>query len=127
MFAVGSAALRLIGGQKRHTQTEVALLGVLAAVALVVTVAASLRALSRRWRSAPAVESVAGAMSVGILTLIGGSGLLALAWRGVLAGAIDDVLPKEALAGTDLGLVLAPTLVAAFVLVRSLRRATSTT
>jgi serine/threonine-protein kinase len=125
VLAIGSGALRAIAERPSLTSTEVLLLGILSSLAMLVTVVGAIRALALRWRSLPAVERLANGLRAAVVTLLTSVGVLSLAWRGYFT--LGEPLDKDLVPYFDVALVLAPTLLAATVFVRTLRKAGVTT
>ncbi|MEJ7733637.1 MAG: hypothetical protein WKG00_31135 [Polyangiaceae bacterium] len=99
---------------------ELVLLGVIAGLAALLVVVATLRALAR-WRSAPSVERLAEGLRTALVTLLCTIGTTMLCWQVYATwGTPPDA---DILAAVQVALVGAPTLLGALVLVLALRRA----
>jgi serine/threonine-protein kinase len=83
VFAAGAAMLRLYEPQAVLRPTEIAMLAAVSAVAAAGVVGEGVKLVLRRWRSAAAADSVGGAFAGSASTLLGCSGVLAVAWADI--------------------------------------------
>ena len=121
VFISAGRALLVAANRALLSDTEKLLIGVLAGLSVGVATIGALRALASRWRSALAVERLAGGLRAAVSTLLGGAGALAFLWQGY--ALLGPTLPPAWLRWVDTGLVLVPTLMSALVFTLTLRRA----
>jgi serine/threonine-protein kinase len=121
VMTTAGATLRAVAGRPSLTDVELVLLGVIAGLAALLVVVATLRALAARWRSAPSVERLAEGLRTALVTLLCTIGTTMLCWQVYATwGTPPDA---DILAAVQVALVGAPTLLGALVLALALRRA----
>ena len=122
--AATSAAvgLRVLGGRSALGHDDFLIVAGAAGGAGLFTFLGAGRVLVARWRSGPAVQRLGAALRASSLWLLITAGALALGWRGALALG-GTTLPAAWVGPVDLGVVLAPTVLALVVLLIGLRRA----
>ena len=119
-MTTAGATLRAVAARPTLTDVELVLLGVIAGLAALLVVVATLRALAARWRSAPSVERLAEGLRTALVTLLCTIGTTMLCWQVYATwGTPPDA---DILATVQVALVGAPTLLGALVLVLALRR-----
>ncbi len=79
VLAGGAAALRMFSGRGRIGDMELVLLFVVAGIVAVLALASAGRALSSRWRSAPAVDRLAGVFAAAAVSLLALAGFITVA------------------------------------------------
>lgn len=130
VLTTAAVFLRTILHQRSFDETQTVLLALLAVLAAAFVLLATLRVLTARWRSAPAIQSLGEGLRTALLWYLVPLGLLALVVRGYATLAvIPFTVPaasKEYLSYLDLALVLLPTLLGGAMLTIGLRRARRT-
>ena len=123
VFVVAGSVVLLIAGRPSLTSTEKILLGVISGLFVVIASVFAIRALVARWRSAWAMDRLAGGMRVALLTLLSMEGVLAIGWH--TYRLLVPFIAARWLPLVDIGVIAAPTLVSAAVFVATIRRAKS--
>jgi hypothetical protein len=121
VFVIASALVTLMAGRPNLTETEKLLLGVIAGCTVLFATVGSLRALASRWRNAWAVERLKSGLRLALVALLETTGGLAIGWRAYRF--IAQPLPSQWLPVIDIALVAIPTILGAWVFVRTLRKA----
>jgi tRNA A-37 threonylcarbamoyl transferase component Bud32 len=123
IFVIAGSIVLLIAGRSALTSTEKILLAVISGLFVLIASVFAMRALIARWRSAWAMDRLAGGMRVALLTLLSMEGVLAIGWHTYRLAApfvVGRWLPL-----VDIGVIAAPTLVSVAVFVATIRRAES--
>src|SRR5262249_33121619 len=80
VFLSGASMVLVSASRPDLTDTEKLLIGILAGLCWAGATLGALRALASRWRSALAVERLAGGLRGAVTSVLGGAGVLAFAW-----------------------------------------------
>jgi serine/threonine-protein kinase len=121
VFVIASAVVVLLAGRPNLTETEKLLLGVIAGLSVLFATVGSLRALASRWRNAWAVERLKSGLRLALVALLETTGGLAIGWRAYRFAAQSP--PAGWLPVIDIALVAIPTMLGAWVFVRTLKKA----
>jgi serine/threonine protein kinase len=122
IFVVAGSAVVLIAGRPALTSMEKVLLGVITGFCILFASALAVRALVSRWRSAWAMDRLAGGMRMALLTLLSMEGALAIGWQSYRL-LVPTIAAARWLPLVDIGVIAAPTLVSAAVFVATIRKA----
>jgi hypothetical protein len=121
VFVIASSIVLLLSGRPNLTETEKLLLGVISGCCVLFATVGSLRALASRWRNAWAVERLTRGLRLALVALLETTGALAIGWRAY--GFMAQPPPAQWLPVIDIALVAIPTVLGAWVFVRTLRKA----
>jgi serine/threonine protein kinase len=120
VLVAATVGLRLVNHPQVEAHRPTLVIG-LAALLACLSLLGSLRVLFARWRSVPAVERLGDALGSTLKWLFGSLGVIALAYRGLLA--FGPPPPAAWTAHIEAAILLVPTLLACVALVVGLRRA----
>jgi serine/threonine protein kinase len=123
VFVITAPIVLLVAGRQELTDMETILLGVISGFCLLFATIGSLRALVSRWRSAWAVQRLAGGLKMALVGLLCTTGMLSIAWR--TYRFVGRQVAAVWLPVIDIALVAVPTLLGAMVFVYTLKRAKS--
>jgi serine/threonine-protein kinase len=116
-----AVSVRAIAGRDALDTTSALAIAGGATLATLLALLGTLRVLFRRWRSAPAIQRLGAGLRATMIWLFGSLGVLTLGWRGYTA--LGPPPPTAWLDSMDVGVVLAPTVLALGLLVLGLRSA----
>jgi hypothetical protein len=121
VFVIASSVVLLLAARPNLTETEKLLLGVIAGFSVLFATVGSLRALASRWRNAWAVERLKSGLRLALVALLETTGALAIGWRAYRF--VVQPPPSQWLPVIDIALVAIPTILGAWVFVRTLKKA----